>query len=109
MKTLIEKSICFNTPRNISIENANFKLLQEKLISFKYKFKEDEVENEGVIDLKIPKEENSAIKDFIIWKINNKLSEFVEEKNDIFVPDSELAAKEEEKNEFDATQFFTKL
>lgn len=109
MKKLIDKSICFNTSRNISIENANFELLQEKLISFKYKFEEDKVENEGVIDLIIPKEENSLIKDFIISQINIKLSDFVEEKNDIFVTNSQIEVENTENIEFDATQFFTKL
>ncbi len=109
MKTLIEKSVCFNTSRNISIDTASFELLQGKTLSFKYKFKENEIENEGVISLIIPKEENSSIKDFIISQINIKLSDFVEEKNDIFVTNSQIEVENTENIEFDATQFFTKL
>lgn len=109
MKTLIDNSICFNSSRNISIENANFDLLRGENISFKYKYLENTIENEGVISLMLPLLENSLIKDFIISEINIKLSEFVEEKNDIFVTNSKLEISESENTDFDATQFFTKL
>lgn len=127
MKTLIEKSVCFDIKKDAFIENANFELLKGKNISFRYKYLEEEVENQDVISLIIPSEENSAIKDFIIWKINAKLSEFVEEKSDIFVAEleqdtenigSELTQEENienykkenpESTDFDVTMFYIKL
>ena len=96
MKILVQKSVCFNTERNIAIENANFDLLKGKSISFKYKYLESDMEENGFISLKLPSLENSLIKDFIISEINIKLSEFVEEKNDIFVPNIEIIEVEEE-------------
>lgn len=136
MRTLIEKSVCFNIKKDAFIENANFELLKGKNVSFKYKYLEEEVENQDIITILIPNEENSAIKDFIIWKINAKLSEFVEEKSDIFVSElqqdtttivseeensiieAELTEQEKIENykkdnpevtDFDATMFFIKL
>ena len=112
MKTLLQKSVCFNTDRNISIENANFDLLKGKSISFKYKYLESDMEENGFISLKLPSLENSLIKDFIISEINIKLSDFVQEKNDIFVPNVQITEVEQEFNgnpDLDIRNYFTKL
>jgi hypothetical protein len=94
MKTLINNSIHYIGKQNINIDRFNLSVLKKKFVSFSYRYLEDDLENSGFIQFDLPDSNELDIKNFIISQINIKLSEFVEEKNDIFVPNIETKEKE---------------